>query len=78
MLFRNEGGIYDIEEEVASFWPRIRAKIDAIDPVSSLLSELVLYFKSVLGIFFMIYLSVRKNSLHEFKYNCFCGNITEI
>uniref|UniRef100_A0A915Q1X4 Transcription factor CBF/NF-Y/archaeal histone domain-containing protein n=1 Tax=Setaria digitata TaxID=48799 RepID=A0A915Q1X4_9BILA len=27
-----EGGIYDIDQEMASFWPRIRAKIDALDP----------------------------------------------
>ncbi|VDP14803.1 unnamed protein product [Onchocerca flexuosa] len=31
-LLGKEGGIYDIDQEIASFWPRIRAKIDALDP----------------------------------------------
>ncbi|KAM3715815.1 Nuclear transcription factor Y subunit gamma [Dirofilaria immitis] len=31
-LLGKEGGIYDVDQEMASFWPRIRAKIDALDP----------------------------------------------
>ncbi|EJW86146.1 hypothetical protein WUBG_02944 [Wuchereria bancrofti] len=33
LQFSREGGIYDIDQEIASFWSRIRAKIDAIDPM---------------------------------------------
>uniref|UniRef100_A0A0R3Q9C2 CBFD_NFYB_HMF domain-containing protein n=1 Tax=Brugia timori TaxID=42155 RepID=A0A0R3Q9C2_9BILA len=32
LQFSREGGIYDIDQEIASFWSRIRAKIEAVDP----------------------------------------------
>uniref|UniRef100_A0A0R3RHQ5 CBFD_NFYB_HMF domain-containing protein n=1 Tax=Elaeophora elaphi TaxID=1147741 RepID=A0A0R3RHQ5_9BILA len=32
LQFGKEGGIYDIDQEIASFWHRIRARIEAIDP----------------------------------------------
>ncbi|EFO16980.1 hypothetical protein LOAG_11522 [Loa loa] len=34
LQFGREGGIYDIDQEIASFWPRVRAKIEQIDPKS--------------------------------------------
>ncbi|CAG9540045.1 unnamed protein product [Cercopithifilaria johnstoni] len=32
LQFGKEGGVYDIDKEIASFWPRIRSRIEAIDP----------------------------------------------
>ncbi|VBB33472.1 unnamed protein product, partial [Acanthocheilonema viteae] len=32
LQFGKEGGVYDIDQELASFWHRIRARIEAIDP----------------------------------------------